>query len=154
MERVITYLRSRYEYVLVDSDTQYTTLISPLIGACEEMSLVCTPDVASLRDMTRHIEHLSLTDGFASKLRVIVNRASSEAAVTADQIEAAVRFPVSEEIPNNYAELVKSINAGEPIGPQTRGGFTQAIGRWANRLASMTEFAQPEAPAKKRFGLW
>lgn len=154
MERVVAYLRGRYEYVLFDSDTLYTTMLSPLIAASEEIALICTPDVASLRDMTRHIEHLSLTDGFASKLRVIVNRSSSEAAVTPEQIESAVRFPVSAEIPNNYAELVRAINAGEPIGPQARGSFTQAIGRWATRLAAMTDTVQTAAPARKRFGLW
>lgn len=154
MERVLQYLRQRYEYVLFDSDTEYTNSIAPLIAASEEIPLIATPDVAALRDMARYVEHLGMVDTFASKLRVVINRCSSDTAINAEQIAQAIRFPVSVEIPNNYMEIVRSINAGEPIGPQTRGAFTTAIGKWANRLSAMTELKRPETAVKKRFSLF
>jgi pilus assembly protein CpaE len=151
---VINFLRQRYDYVLVDMDPECTAWLSATVSCCDEVAMVCTPDVAALRDLARHIEYLSLTDGFAQKLRVLVNRAGSEPAVSRDDIERAIRFPVAVEVPNNYIELVKAINSGEPIPPQARGGFTQAIARWSQTLASLTDAGFTQTQAKRRFSLW
>ena len=152
---VINFLRQRYDFVLVDSESECSPWLTALVTCSDEVAMVCTPDVASLRDLARHLENLSLTDGFAEKLRVIVNRAGAEPAVTKTDIEHAVRFPVAQEIPNNYIDLVKAINAGEPIAPTTKTRFTQAIAKWAQSLANLTDAGfRQSAPAKRRFSLW
>lgn len=153
IERVMDCLKRCYDFVLVDSATQYTLSVPALMAASDEVSLVTTPDVASLRDLARHIEHLSLLPDFASKLRVIVNRSTSDNAVTAAQIEAAVRFPVSVTVPNNYMELYHAINSGEPISVQHRGAFIHAISGWASRLTLDASFVQT-TPAKRRLAFW
>jgi pilus assembly protein CpaE len=136
IERVIEYLRRQYDFVLIDSSMQYRDSIGAIMAASDEVSMICTPDVASLRDLARHIENLSLTNGSISKVRVIINRGTSDDAVSPEQIEQAVRFPVSFSIPNNYADLMRAVNSGEPVSPQQRGGFTQAIANWAKALAA------------------
>jgi len=143
IERVIEYLRRQYDFVLIDSSMQYRDSIGAIMAASDEVSMISTPDVASLRDLARHIEHLSLTNGFISKARVIINRSTSDDAASPEQIKQAVQFPVSFSIPNNHADLMRAINSGEPISPQQRGGFTQAIARWAKALA-----IGPAVPAK------
>ncbi len=153
IERVMECLRRMYDFVLVDSAMQYTLSVPPLMAASEEVALVSTPDVASLRDLARHIEHFSLLPDFASKLRVIVNRSTSDNAVTAEQIESAVRFPISLTVPNNYMDLYRAINSGEPISVQHRGAFMQAIARYASRLAHDHAFVQ-SAPSKNRLAFW
>ena len=151
IERAMDYLRRQYDYVLVDSSTQYLESVGALVSASDEICMICTPDIAALRDLARHIEHLSLTGGFIGKVRVIINRATSDDAVTAEQIEEAVRFPVSFTIPNSYAELMRAINAGEPVAPQQRGAFTQAIERWARTLAVGQTVAAKAPQAKGLF---
>ena len=153
IERVMECLRRSYDFVLVDSTMQYAITMPLLMAASDEVALVTTPDVASLRDLARHIEHLSLLPDFASKLRVIVNRSTSDNAVTAEQIEAAVRFPVSITVPNNYMDLYRAINAGEPISVQHRGAFIQAIAAWASRLTHDSAFV-PAPPVKSRLVFW
>ena len=76
------------------------------------MYLVATPDVAALRDLSRHVENFGLDVTAAYKVRIVLNRSSSHDAVSKEQVESAVRFPVSVSIPNNYAELIRAINAG------------------------------------------
>ena len=62
------------------------------------------------------------------KLQVVINRYSSREAVSIEQIEKAVRLARRIKIANNYSELVRSINMGEPLtsGPQV--GFF--LGSW------------------------
>jgi len=136
IRRVMDDLRTRYDFILLDSSLQYIPQLAAIMDASDEVAMVCTPDVAALRDLVRRIEHLSAVTGFTNKLRVVINRSTSDDAVSAADIEAAVRFPISVSVPNNYADLMRAINAGEPVPPQNRGAFSQAIGQWANRLTA------------------
>ncbi|ADW67537.1 AAA family ATPase [Granulicella tundricola] len=134
---VFAFLRTQYDFIVVDSSMDYKDIVPTMQQSSDEVYLVSTPDVASLRDLARRVEHLRLTDPASEKLRIIINRSTSDDAVTAEQIEAAVRFPVWMAIPNNYADLVRAINAGEPIPPQHRSAFAQQINKWADKILSV-----------------
>ncbi len=152
---VLNFLRTQYDYVILDSFMGYKELVPPLLHASDEVILVSTPDVAALRDLARRVEHISLIDNNTSKVRIVINRSTSDDAVSAEQIEAAVRFPVWIAIPNNYADLLRAINAGEPIAAQHRSAFAQQISKWADRLISATTAqVEPRAAAKNRFSFW
>jgi hypothetical protein len=73
--------------------------------------------------------------------------------VPTSEIEKLVRFPVTMSVPNNFAELTRALNSGEPISPQSRGPFTQAVARWASVLAEATPAAQ-QPEQKKKFAFW
>jgi pilus assembly protein CpaE len=65
-----------------------------------------------------------------------------------------VRFPVYIAIPNNYVDLVRAINAGEPISPQNRSVFAQQIGKWCSRLQSGSVRPEKLTGAKKLFSFF
>ena len=101
MEHVLSFLRSEYDYVILDSSLETQNVNSAIIESADEVYLVATPDVAALRDLSRHVENFGLDAKTAPKLRIAINRSSSNDAVSAEQVEAAVRFPVSVTIPNS-----------------------------------------------------
>jgi pilus assembly protein CpaE len=144
------YLRAQYDFILLDSSLQYLPQLQAMIAASDEVTLISTPDVAALRDLVRRIENLSVVPGFTTRLRVVINRSTSDDAVSPADIEAAARVPISVLVPNNYAELMRAINAGEPVSPQQRGSFTQAFVQWSNRLAALHTENQPVVPRKKK----
>lgn len=154
MQQVLEFLRPQYDFVILDSSLEYQDVNSSIIDCSDEVYLVATPDVAALRDLSRHVENFALDASAASKLRIVLNRSSSSDAVSAEQVESAVRFPVSVSVTNNYVELVRAINAGEPISPQRRSEFTTQIGKWANKLVHTHSSLQPEAPKRKSFSFW
>jgi pilus assembly protein CpaE len=157
IERVMEYLKNQYEYVLIDSTMQYQQTVAPLLASSEIVALVATPDVAALRDLARHIEHLSLSNGFTNKLRVVINRSTADDAVPTHEIEKAVRFPVAVSVPNNFSDLARAVNSGEPISYQHRGSFTQAIAKWAVTLTATgagTSVADAPVEEKKKFAFW
>jgi pilus assembly protein CpaE len=152
LERVMDFLRREYDYILIDSQVDSRDSKASIVEQSDEVYIVSTPDVASLRDLARLLENLSLTEAATSKLRVVVNRSTATDSVTPEQIEKAVRFPISVAVPNNYFELLRAINDGEPIPPQRRSEFNQAIGRWANQIVNGMTSPAPAAK-KKLFGL-
>ncbi|MGD0796521.1 MAG: AAA family ATPase [Acidobacteriaceae bacterium] len=151
LEQVMDFLRREYDYILVDSPVAFQDSKASVVDHSDEVYIVSTPDVASLRDLARLVENLSLTEAATSKLRVVVNRSTASDSVTPEQIEKAVRFPISVAVPNNYFELLRAINDGEPIPPQRRSEFNAALARWANLIANGAAAADPPAPKKKLF---
>ena len=146
--RVMDFLRREYDYILIDSSVAYQDSKTSLIDQADEVYIVSTPDVASLRDLARLVETLSLSESATGKLRLVVNRSTATDSVTSEQIEKAVRFPISISVPNNYFELLRAINDGEPIPPQRRSEFNQRMARWANQVVS--GMTGPEAPVLKK----
>jgi pilus assembly protein CpaE len=147
--RVMDFLRREYDFILIDSSVAYQDSKASLIDQADEVYIVSTPDVASLRDLARLVETLSLNESATAKLRLVVNRSTATDSVTSEQIEKAVRFPISVSIPNNYFELLRAINDGEPISPDRRSEFNQRMGRWANQIVSgMSGQSHPKAKSK------
>jgi pilus assembly protein CpaE len=152
-EQVIDFLREEYDFILIDSSIADDRIAGALIHLSDETALVSTPDLAALRDVSRYIDHLNLDQVTSTKLRIVINRRSANDGITPEQIEKAVRFPISSTIPNSYAELLHAINEGEPVSSQRRSEFVAQIGKWANRLALAGEPAS-ETRAKKKFAFW
>jgi pilus assembly protein CpaE len=149
LEHVMDFLRREYDYVLIDSAVAFQDSKASILEQSDEVYIVSTPDVAALRDLARLVENLSLSDSATSKLNVVVNRSTATDSITSEQIEKAVRFPITIAIPNNYFELQRAINDGEPIPPQRRSEFNQALSRWASRVVQ--GLSGPKAlPVKKR----
>ena len=134
MASVMDFLRREYDYVLIDCPPVFRDRRASVVEQADEIYIVSTPDVAALRDLARLVESISITESATSKLRVVVNRSTASDSITPEQIEKVVRFPISVAVPNNYFELLRAINDGEPIPPQRRSEFNQALSRWANRL--------------------
>jgi pilus assembly protein CpaE len=148
LERVMDFLRREYDYVLIDSSVSCQDSKKYIIDQSDEVYIISTPDVASLRDLARMVETISLSESATSKLRLVVNRSTATDSVTPEQIEKAVRFPISIAVPNNYFELLRAINDGEPIPPQRRSEFNQALSRWANQIVNGNSGV--EVPAAKK----
>ncbi len=152
--RVMDYLKRRYDFILLDSSMRYGTSLEALMSASEEVALISTPDLPALRDLARHIEHMNAMTDLTSKLRVVINRATAEDAVSPAQIESSIRCPISLAVPNNFSQLLEAINAGVPIPATQRGPFTQSMAAWAARLSSEAQLTVPVAPRKNRFVFW
>lgn len=151
LERVMDFLRRQYDYILVDSSVGYEDSKSSLIDHADDIYLVSTPDVAALRDLARLVEKMSLGEAGMNKLRLVINRATADDSISSQLIQKAVRFPVSRSINNSYFEVMKAINAGEPVMPDGKSGFSQQIAAWAASVAEVSEVA---AMQKSKFAFW
>ncbi len=155
IEQVLQFLRHEYDCIVIDSSLEYGEITAATIQFSDELYLVATPDVAALRDLARHVQHLSLSGDPAKKPRIVVNRAAAGDAIGAEQVEQAVGFPVSINIPNNYAELMRAINAGEPVPPQRGSGFTAQMKKWAARICDGdADSVEAGSVMKSKFAFW
>lgn len=160
--RTLEFLRSEYDYVVVDCPTSMDDTTLAVIDVSTSVYLVATPEIGAIRDLARYVDHLTQIEGATQKMQVVVNRVASKYAVNVEHIEKAIRVPVAIQLPNSYAELIRSANLGEPITLKGESEFTIQFMNWANTVVGSTAelsttgtTAPPKLKAKSRlFAMW
>ena len=154
LDRVMDFLRLEYDYIVVDSSVGYEESKLSLIDQADEIYLVSTPDVAALRDLARLVENMSLGEAGMNKLRLVINRATASDSISSPQIQKAVRFPVSLSIANSYSEVMKAINAGEPVSCEGNSSFGQQMSDWAHSIAVGGAMNATPAASRRKLAFW
>jgi pilus assembly protein CpaE len=152
VDRAIKFLAAAYEYVILDCPRGIGDLNLITIDCSDQLYLVATPDVPALRDLSRYIDRLLQCSVSPAKLRVVINRFSSQGAVSLEQIEDAIRQPISFTMPNYSLPLIRAMNTGNPIAADQKSEFALQMKKWAGSLVPSAE-VQPMEP-KRKFSLW
>jgi pilus assembly protein CpaE len=156
--RTLEFLRSEYDYVIVDCPTGMDDITLAVIDVSTSVYLVATPEIGAIRDLARYVDHLTQIEDATPKVQVVVNRTSSRFAVDVEHIEKAIRVPVAIKLPNSYADLVRSTNLGEPISLNGKSEFTTTFINWANTVVgSTTPVAETTTKPKSKsrlFAMW
>ena len=152
IQRTIRFLAENYEFVVIDCPHGVHNLSVATIDCCDELYLIATPDVPAVRDLSRYVDRLLQSNVPPGKINIVVNRFSSEGALTLEQIEKAVRQPIAITIPNASSDVTRAMNTGTPILPERKSEFAIQMKKWAASLVAgeAAELAEP----KRRFAFW
>jgi len=150
IQRAIRFLAECYDFVIIDSPHGVHNLSLSAIDCCDELFLIASPDVPGLRDLSRCVDRLLQSHVSPDKLKVVINRYSSQGAVTLEQIEKAIRQPIAITIPNNSTELIRAMNTGNPISPDRKSEFAIQMRKWAASLVPSAATPEP----KRKFAFW
>lgn len=151
VERTLSFLATIYDFVVLDCQASFEEPQLAAVDIASQVYLVSTPEIGAIRDLSRYVDGLIQNEQAADKLQVVINRYAAGQTVSIEQIEKAIRLPVAVKIANSYAEVLRSINTGEPAPPDGKSAFSSQMAKWAAALAGVSASA---APAKKRFSLW
>lgn len=152
--KTLEFLRGEYDYILVDCATSLDETNLAVIDASTRVYLVATPEIGAIRDLSRYVDSLMQTEDGTDKMQVVINRFSSRYAVDVEQIEKAIRLPVSIRLPNSYTELVRSANLGEPVSAGKKTEFTIQFTKWANSVVGAATSSTPVPATKKDSSLF
>jgi pilus assembly protein CpaE len=149
--QAIRFLANIYQYVLIDCPCGLGELNQTTIACCNQLFLLATPEVPAVRDLGRYVGRLLEWYVQPEKLKVVINQHDSSCTVTLEQIEKAIRHPVSIALPTCSGDLRRAVAIGEPISPDKRSEFATQIKNWASTLLP-EEVAATEP--KRRFAFW
>lgn len=153
--QTLDFLRGEYDYVIVDGPTALDETNLAVIDISNLVYLVATPEIAAIRDLSRYVDSLSQGDQNIDKVKVVINRFSSQHALNIEQIEKAIRLPVAIKLPNGYAEVTRSAILGVPVSPKQKTDFSVPLLKWVNGLVGASPAPVEEsAPKKSIFALW
>lgn len=152
IQRAIRFLGQNYEFVMIDCPHGVHNLSLATIECCDELYLVATPDVPALRDLSRCIDSFRQSDVPPEKIKVVINRYSSDGALALPQIEKAIQGPIAITIPNASSDLIRAMNTGSPVLPDRKSEFAVQMKKWAASLVPDAE--QQASEPKRRFAFW
>lgn len=150
-EQAIGFLRSAYDFVLLDCAPGFEADNQALLRCGDELHLVSTPELTAVRDLARYLLRAGELNVEPAKLRVVINQMDSRRPVTVEQIKEAVGHPIDMVLPYCRAELVQAADLGEPISGDRKTGFAGEIRKWAAALAPVA--AEPRE-SRWRLALW
>ncbi|HEX2194735.1 MAG TPA: P-loop NTPase [Candidatus Limnocylindria bacterium] len=104
--------RTHHSYVVVDNHPGYDDRTMAMLSVSNEIFLVVTPEVGPLRNSAQFLD-LAREVGLRDSVKVIVNRANH--GVRVQDIEQALKLPVSATIVSNGPKAVIASNEGSPI---------------------------------------
>src|SRR6266571_88550 len=151
IEHTLAFLADTYQFVIVDSPPGLTDGTLACIAQSEQIAIVMTAELPSVRNAVRYIEYLAKLGHSSSSIHIVLNRYSKKALLTDERIEKALGRAISLRVPNSYNEVVQAINAGTPISSGKKSDFGAAIQKWARELvtsAAGNDKAQATAAGK------
>lgn len=150
LNSTLEFLRSRYEFIVVDLPPSLNHDNLTVIRECEQLYLVTVAEVSAVRNVVRELEYLREKDIPREKIRVVLNRHHKSNVVTDAQIEKVIEQKLFWRVPNQYPEVVKTIHAGDPIAQLANSEVTRSLREWATEIGRRP--GSDEADAKKQGG--
>jgi pilus assembly protein CpaE len=150
----LDFLRGEYDYVIVDCPNSLDDNNLAVVEASNQVFIVATPEIGAVRDLSRHVDVLSENEGNADKVKVVINRFSAQHAVSVEQIEKAIRLPISHKLPNSYAEVTRAGILGEPISHKNKSEFATQLLKWVSAIAGPVDHPEEVTAKKAKFSLW
>lgn len=153
LESTLDFLREEYDLVLIDCAPGLNAYNIGAIDRADAVYLIAAPELPSVRNLVRYLEHLKRFNCAPEKMRVVINRYDKRAAIKDDQIEKTIRMPISFLVPNSYAEVINAINTGIPIASTGRSELAVTFRRWTETLVEKSAQAPVKQEPKRRFGI-
>jgi pilus assembly protein CpaE len=155
LESTVDFLREEYDLVLIDCAPGLNSYNVGAVDRSDGVFLVATPELPSIRNLARYLDHLRRFNCPQEKAKIVMNRYDKRSAIREDQIEKTLRVPISWIVPNSYAEVIAAINSGTPIGYGAKTELADTLRRWVATLVKRSDTAATgqEAAPKRRFGI-
>jgi len=149
--QAVAFLRTKYEFVLIDCAPGLTTQNLAVITHSDHVYIITVPEVAALRNVARLLDYFTRREFGQDKVDVVVNRHNAKNnVITDDQIEKAIRKKIFWKVPNQYQQVMQTINAGDPSAQLSNSAVARTLLSWAEALAAKPD-AQPEKKKSGKF---
>lgn len=134
VSELLTVLKGMFDYVVVDTPSQFSEHVLNAMDAAKFHVLLTTPDVPALKNLRLTLDMLDLLSYPREACRVVLNRSDAKVGLTADDVQRVVRGPIAVHVPSSR-DVPVSINKGLPIVTATPNHpVSQAISGLAHEL--------------------
>jgi pilus assembly protein CpaE len=134
--RILSLLKSHFDFVIVDTSPAFDEYALQAFDETDEMLLVTTLDVPTLKNVKVAVETLDLLNFPKPRRRLVLNRADDKVGLTPDKVESTLGMGISAAIPTS-SQVAHATNSGEPIiSAQPRHPVSQAINKLAQSIAA------------------
>jgi pilus assembly protein CpaE len=112
---IISIAARAYQWVILDCGSYYDEAVSLGLNVADQIVLVTTPDVTSVRDAYRRLRSLAVLGIDKERVRLVVNRWHKAAYVGKKDIAQNLAIPVHATIADDPRHVEQAVNEGKII---------------------------------------
>ncbi len=154
LTHTLNFLRSRYEFILVDLPPALNEENLTVIRDCDQLYLVTVAEVSAVRNVVRQLEYFSGKNILRGKIRIILNRHDKRNVISDAQIEKVLEQEIFWRVPNQYPQVVKTIHEGDPVAQLSSSEVTRNLEQWAESIGKKPGMEGKKKEGKGILGLW
>jgi pilus assembly protein CpaE len=121
---------------LIDSPPGINEQNLELLCHSEQLHLVTVAEVSAMRNVVRYLDCLQRIDFSQERIRVVLNRHQKRSAITDDEIEKVIRRKIYWKVPNQYNQVIRTINGGDPASQLSNSEVARSLISWAGQLGN------------------
>jgi len=158
LRRILALLKATFSHLIIDVSKSFGPLDVSAMEVSDRVLLVTQLDLTCLRNVVRIMQYLDQFNGLDKKIEIVVNRMGLEDSdISLNKALETIGREVFWQLPNDYATMVGSRNAGIPLcqfAPKSR--LTRSINDLVRRLGSDDDELPEVDPGvgKKKGGLF
>jgi pilus assembly protein CpaE len=133
---VLDAARGFYRWIVLDL-ARPTTLSMRLAGLCQTVLLVTSPEITGLYEAKRVIVALNRAEIQQETIRVIINQAQGNSALSGSDLKSVFGLPVYADLPSNPKDLNEATLQRKL--PSESSAFRKEMTNLARRLAGLSE---------------
>lgn len=148
--KILGFLKEHFDYIIADTPKTLNPVTLNAFEASDRIFLLTTPDLQSLRNVSRSLPLLKGLGGTRSDdwIRLVVNRFNPSLPITVAEVERTLGMKVHWTLRNDYRVLLDSINEGRPA---VLGGKSTYVDNVRELAADITGI---ESASRSRPGLF
>ena len=148
--KTFDFLKQFYEFILVDVPPGLSEQNLELSAYSDFLYLIAVAEVSALRNVVRHLDYFSHKGIPEDKTRVVLNRHQKRSLITDGEIEKAIQRKLFWKVPNQYAQVLKTISGGNSAANLADSSLARDIRGWAETIDNKRE---PELRKKEGRGI-
>lgn len=143
VREILAFLGHQYDYIFVDTPKTLNPALNPAavaaIKSADHLILITTPDLPSIRNLTRCLPLLKDLGRKESEewIRIVVNRYDPRGLISVKQIEETVEHPVFATVRNDYRTVMNAINEGAPAVTMGISNFAEDIRKLVEKITGL-----------------
>jgi pilus assembly protein CpaE len=145
----IDFLRHCYDVLLIDCPPGMSEETLEAVRRSDHVYIIAVPEIAAVRNVARQLENFARIKYPHDKIGVVINRWTKRNTITDEQIEEAIHAPILWRLPNQYYEVIRIINEGDPSSRSSSSELVQNLNRLAAHIAAKVGTAVEANKANK-----
>lgn len=116
VQQILVLARKLYDYTFLDCPAMHlndTTLAS--LNLSDHIFVITDLSVPAIRNASRLCTHLEKLGIANSRIEVVINRYIKRSTLSIEEVEKSLKRTIYWAFPNDFAEIVSSINRGLPL---------------------------------------
>ncbi|WP_094605412.1 Protein-glutamate methylesterase/protein-glutamine glutaminase [Sporomusa silvacetica DSM 10669] len=115
LSAILKIMRSNFKYTIIDTAPTFSDSMLAVLDASDIVLVVAAMDLPTIKNVKLCLEIMESLNYGQDKVKVVLNRADTNADISIGEVEASLHYKFSALIPSDGKVVVSSVNRGVPF---------------------------------------